>query len=58
LISAVFRKGGSAFLVVFLFYVNKGKGCGRGHGQDPHRGDGQKQAEGGRKSHHQEEIAQ
>lgn len=24
LISAVFRKGGSAFLAVFLFYVNKG----------------------------------
>lgn len=45
-------------MVVFLFYVNKGKGCGRGHDQDPHRGDGQKQAEGGRKSHHQEEIAQ
>ena len=23
-------------MVVFLFYVNKGKGCGRGHGHNPY----------------------
>ena len=24
-------------MVVFLFFVNKGRGCGRGHGHNPYR---------------------